>query len=153
LCQAPRGATVWVLGKGSSMVVIGPAQWIPIPAVLTQNNVVTHNNDCSKYMVEGHKVTYEFALSVTGVGTAGNGVTVNLPIQWGPGALVTTSGGFQIYDASTATRYGGLSEIAGGGSRVASVGDWSGGSSWGTIPNIALAAGDAVRGMAIYEIA
>jgi hypothetical protein len=87
----------------------------------------------------------------SGTGQAATSVAITTPITLSAiGSQV--NGTAWIYDASAATPY-----LAGpfpaSTSAMYLLGDWSGGSSWGSSPNIQMTTSDQIRGFMIYEAA
>jgi hypothetical protein len=109
--------------------------------------------DDARYLRLGTLMVATFNLVPSANGTAGANVVIgNLPV-----ASVRTSGGFKfgvggVFDTSTGTSYAAVLSLITSTS-VCFVGDWSGVSAWGTSPNIALASGDRLTGILIYECA
>jgi hypothetical protein len=89
------------------------------------------------------------SLSAAG-GTAGASFTLTLPV-----AAASTNGiggsGY-VFDTSLTTPY--VCHIIGASTTTINfTSDSSGGSAWGTLPNLALATGDIIRGAISYEAA
>lgn len=96
----------------------------------------------------GKTVTWAFAFNPTASGTAGSNVLLTLPVLATSSLSVFGTG--QVFDSSASTRYSGCWENP-STSVIQLVGDWSAGNGWGATPNVAIASGDAIRGMVEYE--
>lgn len=124
--------------------------WTSFAPTLTQSGTVTATTARGAYIQVGSLVIFQFRLSVTGSGTAGNDITVSLPVSaaYSPGA----GGAGGIYDASVPTFYIGHWETV-SSSTIAHYNDASNGNPTGTSPSFALASGDVIAGFYIYEAA
>lgn len=133
----------------NAIVPLAPDAWTSYTPTLTQSGAVTKTVDYSRYTKIGRLVTFAFALTVTGSGTAANNVTVSLPFT-AAGSVGTHAGVMLVYDSSTTTRYNGNAELNSTTTCALSYNQAST-SLWGTLPNIALAVGDIIRGTITYE--
>lgn len=127
------------------------AAWESYTPTVTQSGTVTATVTYAKYAQIQKIAIVAVRLDVTGTGTTNNAVTVSLPLT----AAVTSGlkiGGGAIYDASTATQYSAVPNLATTTS-VNFAGDWSGGGVWGTSPNLAIANTDQISFTVVYEVA
>lgn len=152
LCLAPIGAQVWMVGKGPRALIIGPGQWIDFVPVLSQgaSGNIAKTVSYSKFLVEGYKCTWAWEITATASGTAGSNVSLTFPIP--PAFIEPQAGTYTVVDTSTGIRYTGHAEIASTTSLVASNDVGATGGIFGTTPNVAIANGDVLRGVAIYQI-
>lgn len=104
----------------------------------------------SRYVRIGSLVTWTFNILMTASGTAGSALVLTLPVTAVSGA--GGGGAGMVYDFSTTTRYSAHIEFATPTTAIF-VGDWSGASGWGAVPNLAIASGDVLRGTVTYEAA
>lgn len=141
----------WVDSVTNDLNALTNARTVYVPTIAqgaTPNIAKTVNY--SEFVQAGKFVTWVFTLSLTGAGTAGSIVTVTLPITAAHASGLNGKGA--IFDASAALRYMGIWESA--STTLVQLGhDGSGVSAWGAAPNIALAAGDVLRGEITYEAA
>lgn len=154
LCLAPPTAQVWVLGKGSKALILGPAQWISYTPVLSQgaSTDIAKTLQYSRFLVEGYKCTYIFALKPDAAGTAGSSIKVTLPITCiGTDGLNLGPG--EIYDASAVNRYAGVWERTDSGVRVLLITSEGESDGWGATPNLAAGSTDDIRANLQYQIA
>lgn len=127
---------------------IGAGAWTAYTPTVTQVGAVAVTVGYSKYTRIGKTVIWNFYLAATGAGTAGTGVTITVPVTAAATEAIKGSG--ILYDVSTTTPYNGT--WTGASTTTAGfTGDWSGGNTWGLVPNLALAAGDLIRGHLVYE--
>lgn len=101
---APSGAETTVKARLDRITpTLGAlTSWSP---TLTQSGTVTATNTYSRYIRIGRLIIGWFQLAVTGAGTAGNPVTVNVPVA----AVGTTFvGGGEVFDTSASARYNAL---------------------------------------------
>lgn len=124
--------------------------WTSWTPVVTQGGTVTVTNNDSKYVKVGRLVIGRLYVTVTGSGSGGTAVTITLPVAQ-PAALPVVGAGW-IYDANPGTRYNFTMETP-TTTTFAMTGDWSGNTTWGASPNLALAAADQIRCMFAYEAA
>lgn len=121
-------------------------------ATITQNGTVTRTVTYSQRANMGTFVIWQFGLTVTGTGTAGNDVEIDLPFASEGSGQRTVLGAGHIWDNSTTTNYTGnwvrksasvATFLPDGVAAVAA--------RWGTTPNIGLAANDFLAGCLIYK--
>jgi hypothetical protein len=141
---------LWVW-DGTNWVELGrTGAWTSFTPTLTQPGAITKTNTYSRWTRFGRTILASFSLAVTAAGTAGSPVQVGLPFSCAVGGQTAGSG--WIYDASTTTRYAGSWE-ASGTTVVALVTDVTGGNVWGAVPSLALASGDVMEGILLFEAA
>ena len=99
----------------------------------------------------GRVVLANFRINITAAGTAGSDFTMTLPYTATATANLVIGHGF--YFDSGVARYAGSWELNSAGTAVSISGDWSGGASWGSTPNVAAANGDVCSGLLMYEAA
>lgn len=149
-------ATQWTAGltdntvlPASTLNTIGAA-WETWTPVIAQPGGIAGTVNIARYTRIQKLVIAVFTVTITGTGTATNGLSCSLPIT--ANTQFATHGSGILYDASTAIMYGGcfynVTTTA-----VWFLGDWSGPGVWGTQPAIAIANGDVWRGTFIYEAA
>ena len=138
-----------VVGNG---LVLAPfaAAWTSWTPTLTQPAAIAKTVTYANYVQVGKLVIANFNLSVTGTGTAANGVSFGLPTACTTTLLIV--GSCQIFDTSASTSYAGNC-VALTTTAVSFVGDWAGANVFGVAPSIALGAGDAIKGTLMYEAA
>lgn len=136
------------------MVELAPfmAGWTGYSPTITQGGSVTRTVTSARYVQVGKLVIAAFNLSVTGTGTAANNMTISLPVTARDGGGGFKYGCGAVFDSSTSTSYAGLWTIISTTS-TAFVGDWSGANAWGLTPNLAIANGDGIQGILLYEAA
>ena len=128
---------------------LGVAAWTSWTAAVVQGGAVTSTaSPRNAYQRVGRLIVAQFAVSITGAGTAGQLVTVSLPVNSAATSIVT--GVAWIYDASATTRYVCACEIV-SASTVAFAHDTSGGNLFGQAPAVTLASGDLIRGAVTFE--
>jgi hypothetical protein len=117
---------------------------------VTQSVAVTKTVAIARYQQIQKRVFVEVVLNITSSGTGNNALSVSLPIT----AKNTTgnAGSVGIYDGSATTMYAGWCYLA-TATTVVFAGDWAGGGTWGTVPNIAIANGDTIWLNLSYEAA
>lgn len=134
--------------------IISPA-WTSYTPTLTQSGAVTKTVDRAKYVQIGKIVHVSVFLTVTGTGTANNGITITLPVT-GVAGSGSSLGVGRVYDASANLIYRGITvatstsvvEIQAPGSTV------GGGLGTTATPfTAALASSDVVEFSATYEAA
>lgn len=105
----------------------------------------------SKWCYTGFKtVTWSFVVTLTAGGTAGASFTLTLPVTAASTNGIGGSG--YVLDTSLTTPH--VCHIIGASTTTINfVSDSSGSSAWGTLPNLALATGDIIRGAITFEIA
>ena len=130
-----------------------PGAWTSFTPTLAQGatNNISKTVNYAKYTQIGKLVVCTISVTASGTGTAANNVTLSLPIA-ASGSAPLRIGSGHVYDASTIVRYTGMAELM-TATTVTIVGDWSGGSGWGTSPNIAVAASDQFDVTITYEVA
>jgi hypothetical protein len=121
--------------------------WTP---VVTQGVNVTYTNVYARYQRIQNVVFVYARLNVTSAGTANNPVTVSIPVA--AKNTLGPAGNFSIYDNSASTPYNGFAFLP-TSTTITSVGDWASIGVWGTIPNLAIANGDAIWINLSYEAA
>ena len=85
----------------------GYGAWTTYSPTVTQSGTVTNTVAYSRYFRVGRLVVYSFSVAITGTGSAGNAVTVSLPVTAAQaGNLVSGYG--QVFDASANISYNGL---------------------------------------------
>lgn len=147
--------SVWPAGQVVTSGLIASEPWTAYTPSVTQGVAVTSTVVTARYIKMGRVVHLYARLNVTGAGTAGQSVTISLPV---PGFAhggngIAVGSGF-IYDASANNIYEGCYNILSAGTAVDMVTDVTGGSAaWGGTPNIALASGDIINLHATYEAA
>ena len=124
--------------------------WTDYAPTVTQSSSVANTATVASYIQIGKLVIATFRLDITASGTSSNTVTVTLPVT-AANTLVYVGAG-AIFDSSASTNYEGM-WINASTTAAQLAGDWSGQNAWGTTPTTALASGDAIRGMLIYEAA
>jgi len=89
-------------------------QWTNYTPVVTQSNTVSATVNYARYSRIGRTITVQANISVTGDGTSGQPIRVTLPVPAAyVGALGTTIGIMEAYDASATTVYGGGAWLGG----------------------------------------
>lgn len=131
------------------------SEWVPWYPVVTQLGVVAATINEARYMQQGKEVVAEWDVVVTGTGTTANAITVSLPIPpfFQPTGVGRHIGVMFIYRLSATTRYNGNAELQGNTGTVGLSYDQASASLVGVAPAFALAAGDLLRGTAVYEAA
>jgi hypothetical protein len=119
---------------------------------LTQSATISKTIVTARYLQIGKLVVVFFNLLGTSAGTAGNNVTVGLPVTARDGGSAFKYGVGHIYDDSAAVSYSGLFSAATTTSAVF-VGDWSAAVGWGSNPSIAFTTNDRITGILLYEAA
>lgn len=138
------GASWWTIGIAGNLTTTYAA-----PAV-TQSGSVTVSVDASEYRIISGVCEWWFRVTVSGSGSAGNTVTVSLP--------VTATGTFRhvgegtILDNSASTIDSGVWETITTTTIGLLVGEGTT-NYWGITPNIALAANDSIRGHVRFRVA
>ena len=126
------------------------AAWETWTPVVSQPGAITHTLTFARYTRIQKLVVATFSVAITGAGTAGNALSISLPIT----ANTTTNahGSGFLYDASTTVMYNGTFYNV-TTSAAWFLGDWASGGVWGTTPVLGVANGDVWRGTFIYEAA
>ena len=127
------------------------AAWESYTPAVTQSVNVTATTAYAKYARLQKIVIVAVRLDVTSSGTTNNAVTVSLPITASVSSGLKIGAG-AIYDASAATQYSAIPNLA-STTAINFAGDWSGGGVWGTSPNLAIANTDQISFVVIYEAA
>jgi hypothetical protein len=128
--------------------------WTSFTPTLYQNGSVAITSNESKYLQNGKTMFVIFHFNANAGGTTNN----ILYVESLPGTMITDDGSSigsgRIYDISANTTYGTVFDAnTRAGARVVSFsGDWATGGAWGTSPNLAIASGDRLRGLLIYEV-
>lgn len=131
---------------------LGVGAWTAWTPALWQGSTVASTNVRSVYQKIGRLVVAQFRITATAAGSAGNKVTVTTPVAVASATGNLPAGSGVIFDTSASTNYGGVWWVD-STTAVALVGDWSGAGNWGSTPSIALASGDSLAGMLMYEAA
>lgn len=126
---------------------IAMSTWSTWTPTLTQSGTVTKTVNVANYLQIGDLIIVQMKLSVTGTGTAGNTVTVSMPVTTAASGYVVGAGHVKIagvrYNAAvqtqTTTTFSFLRS------------DTNPSSAIGTDPNVAFASGDEVHINAIYQ--
>jgi hypothetical protein len=126
-----------------------PQTWTP---TVTQSGSVTATINEARFIRQGRAVDAWFNITATASGTAGNVVTVSLPVAYDGHATFVNMGAGIVFDSSTTTRYM-CSLEATSTTTISFVHDASGNSAWGVLPNLAIANGDVLRGHVRYTVA
>lgn len=148
------------LGNGSSVVTIGgttstinlagyqiSGAWTDYTPTLGQNGTVTKTVTYCRYRRYGRTVVYQGYIVATAAGTAGQVISVSLPVTAAIASFHPV-GTFYFYDASTATNYAGTSlnrSTTSLGFLVNQAGEV------GNNPSFALAADDQIKWEVVYE--
>lgn len=140
-----HNGTAWV--DELALSTAGVRTWTPAVA---QSGAVTATVT-GRYLRQGCLVTGWAKIAITGSGSAGTGVEITLPVAPSGHASADALGPVTIYDSSATTRYTGMVEFA-SGSSVVLVTDATAGSTWGQVPSIGLANGDAIRLQVQYTV-
>lgn len=96
------------LAKASDWSTVFPLDtdgWTTYTPTLTQNAAVAKTVNTARYTRIGRWVSAQIALTVTGTGTASNGVLVGLPVQ---SATATVFGSAYLLDVSAGLFYAGI---------------------------------------------
>lgn len=131
---------------------LGVDAWTAYTPALWQGGAVSSANVRSVYQRVGRLIVAQFRITATAAGSAANKVTVTLPVTAASATGNLPTGSGVIFDTSTTTNYGGTWWLD-STTAVALVGDWSGAANWGATPSIALASGDSLAGVIIFEAA
>ena len=127
---------------------IPPTSYTP---AIVQSGAVANTVTFAQYHQHFRTVHVNFAVAITGSGTASNIITVSLPVN--AAASQTNFGLAQLYDVSATTRYISLAEYY-TASTFVMVHDTSGGTGLGAGGfTAALASGDGISGMVTYVAA
>ena len=147
--QYTAGITAGQTSTAAIMNSIGAAAetWTP---VITQGVNVTYTNVFARYQRIQNIVFVYARLNITSAGTAGNGVSVSVPVA--QKNTLSISGNMSIYDTSASTPYNGFA-FSITATTINSAGDWAGTGVWGTNPNVAIANGDVIWINLTYEAA
>ena len=124
------------------------AAWTASTPALTQPSAITKTVTLSRYYRVGRMIHWTFRLDVTGAGTAGQAVGVELPVPAASGNALVCGSGY-IYDASAPNLYQATAIL--GSTTVLNF--FSGYTTTFTAFNGALASGDVISGMVTYEAA
>jgi hypothetical protein len=130
----------------------GGLAWTP---AVTQSGSVTVTVNQASYFRMGRMVTAFFFLSVTGTGTASNAITITLPVNAQYSSFVVPCGNAILLDASTTNLYTAVARLASATTFV-----MYNSSTPSADPRLgvggftaALASGDQISGMLVYEAA
>lgn len=134
----------------AELALIDSGAWIIHTPTLTQSGAVTKTVNYSSYQRIGRGITWTFVLTATGAGTANNRVLLGLPVNAAASTVSPYVGGGGLYDSSTGTLYLGQWSVFNATTMglQSQVGDL-----WGVLPNLALGAGDVLKGTITYEAA
>jgi len=138
----------------NAIVPNGPDAWVAWTPTVTQSGAVTVTNTRSRYMKVGRLVVVMADLSVTGAGTATNGIIIGgLPFAAAYSSFQVV-GTCNVFDTSAASDYSGIVRFNGTNNTVAfrSTANPAGGLGASGF-TAALAAGDALTFTAAYESA
>ena len=124
------------------------AAWTASTPALTQPSAITKTVTLSRYYRVGRMIHWTFRLDVTGAGTAGQAVGVELPVPAASGNALVCGSGY-IYDASVPYLYQATAILA----STSVLNFFSGYTTTFTAFNGALANGDVISGMVTYEAA
>lgn len=144
---------VYEAATGGNPTASPTAAWIDYTPTLTQGATVTKTVGSARYTQVGRTVTVEVDLTVTGSGTASNGITVGLPVAALSGGTMT--GSVWIFDTSAGTpSYVGIGFL----NTTTTFQSYLGGNSANAPVGVAgmtaaLASGDIVRATLVYEAA
>lgn len=124
--------------------------WTSFTTTINQGVNVTFGTYVSRYAQIGKMINWQFALLISGTGTAGNAVRISLPQTFQANATYAIAGNMHIYDQSANVHYSGIA-FAYSSTQV------------GLIPHansnyfgsgaIAITTGDVISGHIIYEAA
>lgn len=145
--QYTAGLTAGQILNAAIMNQIGAA-WVDYTPTLTQSATVTKTVNHARYCQIQKLIVVEIFMSVTGAGTAGNGVRVGLPVSCRNGGAQLGSG--FIYDASANFMYN-ILPYQFDANTVAFF--YQTGSEFGSSPAVTLAASDQIRLKLTYEAA
>ena len=140
-----NGATAYVLNPSISYVAFTPT--------LTQSGSVAFTNTYCKYVAESNRVTYQGNITATAAGTAGNAITLTLPVT-GVGAVggFKTIGSATFYDASANQQYV-LQVVQATTTTITFSSDaTAAGGYFGNTPSLALANADQLSWTCTYEV-
>lgn len=141
--------SAWVRVAGVSPTAV--QTWTP---TVTQSGSVTHTLNEARYIRQGNLVHAWFSATMTGTGTAGNNVNVSLPVTASGSHYVGGCvGAGLVYDNSAGIRYPAQIELASTTAVGFGVETTLSAGLWGTFPNLALAASDALRFQVTYQAA
>ena len=140
-----NGANAYVLNPSISYVAFTPT--------LTQSGSVAFTNTYCKYVAESNRVTYQGNITATAAGTAGNAITLTLPVT-GVGAVggFKTIGSATFYDASANQQYV-LQVVQATTTTITfSSNATAAGGYFGNTPSLALANADQLSWTCTYEV-
>lgn len=147
-------AAVWdqdVVDNQNAAFPLGVDAWTDYTPTLVQTGAVTKTVTFCKYQRIGRTIFVRMRLNVTGAGTAPAPVQIGFPVT-AAAAVSVPCGHGMVFDASATTRYAGTFEQASTTAAELTT-DATGGSTWGTTPNIALASGDVITAQFCFEAA
>ena len=134
--------------QASDLNAIGAWQdWTP---TISQPGLIAKTITNARYTKINNLVIAYSQMSVTGTGTAGNAVTISLPLPSLKTSQNVGNGG--IYDSTTSTMYH-YWMYPNSTTTVYLVGDWAGNGVWGTQPSRGLGSGDQLYFFMTYEAA
>lgn len=151
-------ATQYTAGFVSGQILLAAdmnsigAAWETYTPTVTQAGNVTVTVTYAKYARIQKIVLGSIYLTVTGAGTAGNGVTVSLPITALTAGSQIIGSGF-IFDASATNLYTVQTQITTTTTAQFYADQTGTAAIWGVTPNVALAVNDQIRTTFIYEAA
>ena len=133
-----------LMGEGGAWT-----SWTP---TITQSVNVTFTNTRSRFARYGRTIVATVNLAVTGTGTAGNIVTISLPVTAAASATIGGSG--VLIDSSASLNYGGLVELS-STTAFAFIPSATNGVNYLGVTGFtaALASGDIIRAIVTYEAA
>lgn len=148
------------IGNGSGTITIGSTtatinmagylfsgQWTDYTPTLSQNGTVTHTITYCRYRRYGRTVIYQGYIVATAAGTAGQVISVSLPVTAAIASFHPV-GTFYFYDASPGTNYAGVS-LNRSTTSLGFLVDREG--EVGNSPSLALASGDQIKWEVTYE--
>lgn len=142
------GLVAWMNAIDAERAALGA--WTAFTPVLTQSATITKTVTNTRYNQQGKTVKGSAYLSLTSAGTAGNGISVTLPVAARDGTVGLVVGSGWFFDTSTSTRHL-LSVMLSGTGNLLFVSDTSGGSAFGVA--VTAASGDVLTYCYEYESA
>lgn len=147
--QYTAGLTAGQVLTAATMNQIGAA-WETWAPVVAQPGGIAGTVNFARYTRIQKLVIGTFSIAITGAGTAGNALSISLPIT--ANTLTAVHGSGLLYDASATTMYNGTFYNV-TSTAAWFIGDWASVGVWGTIPGLGIANGDVWRGTFVYEAA
>lgn len=130
--------------------IVTAGAWSDFTPVITQGTTPTFTKNYSKFTRMGRTILWNFGLTLTGAGTAGNRVGITIPVTAAAAVVGMDIGIARVYDQAPGTLYDGVVNLTTSTGIFIST-QWS--DVWGVLPNLALASGDIIRGSVQYEAA